>query len=388
MLLISISDRLTGNLRETDVTSFGPGSHVPARLGGDEFVILLDGIKNESDAVLVAERLQAELAKPHHLGGHDVTSTASIGIVTSSGGYDRADVVLRDADTAMYRAKSSGKARHVMFDERMHEEAMERLQLEEHLREAIEHGQFSLDYQPIIELTTGQLTGFEALLRWTHPVRGAVPPDEFIALTEELGLIVPIGTWALREASKQLNQWHRDHPDRQHMTMNVNLSKAQLKQRDIVQTVANILKETNVSPDRLKLEVTESVIMDAPEQITPVLEQLRDLGVHLCMDDFGTGHSSLACLHRFPIDVLKIDRSFVVNTDENREYAAVIHAIVTLAHTLNMSVVGEGVETGGQVAQLQALECDLAQGNFFAMPMNAEATTAYLNGPQGLARSA
>jgi diguanylate cyclase (GGDEF)-like protein len=387
-LLVSIAERLTANLRSGDTAShFGDG-HLPARLGGDEFVILLDGLKNYADAISVAERLQEALSEAHKIGDHDVISTASIGIVTSSGNYERADDVLRDADTAMYRAKSAGKARHVVFDDRMHEEAVKRLELEEDLRRAMHTAEFSLSYQPIVSLSSGQLMGFEALFRWTHPTQGPIPPDTFIALAEEIGLIVPMGRWALLEAARQLKQWHDRFPGDPPLTMNVNLSKHQLRQPNLVSVVDDILKQTGIEPASIKLEVTEGAMMDSPDRVTALLRQLKNLGVKLCMDDFGTGHSSLSCLHRFPIDVLKIDRTFVLNTDENREYAAVIHAIITLAHTLNMTVVGEGVENGGQLAQLQALDCDCAQGNYFSESMVPAAAEAYMQGPQGLAKSA
>jgi diguanylate cyclase (GGDEF)-like protein len=387
-LLISISERLSANLRASDTAShFGEG-HVPARLGGDEFVILLDGISDFADAIRVAERLQEALAAPHRIGDHDVISTASIGIVTSAGNYDRADDVLRDADTAMYQAKSTGKARHVVFDDRMHQEAVDRLELEEDMRRAIDAGDFWLSYQPIVSLSTGELRGFEALMRWTHPQRGPVSPDDFIALAEEIGVIVPIGRWALLEASRQLKSWHGRFPHDPPLTMNVNLSKHQLRQGDLVEMVDGILRQTQLDPGSLKLEITEGAIMDCPEAMNALLHELKGLGVLLCMDDFGTGHSSLSHLHRFPIDVLKIDRTFVLNTDGNREYAAVIHAIITLAHTLKMTVVGEGVETLGQLAQLQALECDSAQGNLFSESMTPEAAEAYMRRPPGMALSA
>jgi len=388
LLLVSIAERLTANLRRGDRTGRVKEGHLPARLGGDEFVILLDGIRELSDATAVAQRLQTALSAPHAIGGHDVISTASIGIVTSAGEYDRAEDILRDADTAMYHAKNTGKARHVVFDERMHQDAVDRLNLEQDLRRAVVKEQFRLDYQPIIELSTGRLTGFEALIRWEHPERGTVPPLEFIGLAEEIGLIVPLGKWVLAEAASQVKQWHDRFPQDPPLQMNVNLSRRQLTQVDLVETVRRIIMDTGVDASALKLEVTESTLMESPEHMTGLLEDLKGLGVELCMDDFGTGYSSLSCLHHFPIDVLKIDRTFILNTDENREYAAVIHAIITLAHTLKMSVVGEGVETGGQVAQLQALECDAAQGNFFSMPLTAAAAAAYLQGPQGFAKSA
>ncbi len=387
LLLVSIASRLSSNLRSGDTASHGH-HHLPARLGGDEFVILLDGIADEHDATVVAERLQEALSAPHVIGAHEVTSTASIGIVTSSGGYRRADDALRDADTAMYHAKSSGRARHVVFDDRMHTEAVRRLRLESDLRRATDNGEFTLDYQPIMSLVTGRLVGFEALLRWPHPDGTMVPPGSFIGLAEEIGLIVPIGRFVIQHAARQLKAWHHRYPLHPPLSMNVNLSKRQLGHAGLIETVDATLKETGIDPATLKLELTESAMMDTPERVAFLLRRLKRLGVQLCMDDFGTGHSSLSCLHRFPIDVLKIDRSFVLNTDGNREYAAVIHAIVTLAHTLNMTVVGEGVETSGQVAQLQALECDCAQGNYFSRSLDAAAADRFIALSPGLAKSA
>ncbi|MHC4414941.1 MAG: putative bifunctional diguanylate cyclase/phosphodiesterase [Planctomycetota bacterium] len=387
-LLMGIANRLTTTLRAPDRIAHLADGHLPARLGGDEFVILLDGVGSIEDAVAVADRLQQELSTPHAIGDHQVTSTASIGIVASAAHYQRADDVLRDADTAMYHAKTTGKARHVVFDPGMHHEVVERLKLEEDLRRAVDQKDLKLDYQPIVSLTTGRLMGFEALLRWTHEGRGRVSPAEFVALAEEIGLIVPIGRWVLAEAARQLKCWHEQFPLNPPLTMNVNLSRRQLSQPDLVQVVQEILANTGIEPASLKLEITEGAIMASPEHVTPLLNRLQGLGVRLCMDDFGTGHSSLSCLHRFPIDALKIDRTFVLNTDENREYAAVIHAIITLAHTLNMHVVGEGVETAGQLAQLQALECDHAQGYYFAESLSAEAAEEFMRQPNRLARSA
>jgi diguanylate cyclase (GGDEF)-like protein len=387
-LLMGIANRLTTTLRAPDRIAHLADGHLPARLGGDEFVILLDGVGSIEDAVAVADRLQQELSTPHAIGDHQVTSTASIGIVASAAHYQRADDVLRDADTAMYHAKTTGKARHVVFDPGMHHEVVERLKLEEDLRRAVDQKDLKLDYQPIVSLTTGRLMGFEALLRWTHEGRGRVSPAEFVALAEEIGLIVPIGRWVLAEAARQLKCWHEQFPLNPPLTLNVNLSRRQLSQPDLVQVVQEILANTGIEPASLKLEITEGAIMASPEHVTPLLNRLQGLGVRLCMDDFGTGHSSLSCLHRFPIDALKIDRTFVLNTDENREYAAVIHAIITLAHTLNMHVVGEGVETAGQLAQLQALECDHAQGYYFAESLSAEAAEEFMRQPNRLARSA
>ncbi len=368
-LLISISERLRANLRDIDMPArFGDG-HLPARLGGDEFVILLDGIQDARDAVLVAERLQKALSQPHLLEGHEVISTASIGIVTSDGNYERPDDILRDADTAMYQAKSSGKARHVVFDERMHKEVMQRLNLEKELRAAADQLQFTLAYQPIVSLSTAELIGFEALIRWPHSERGIVLPASFIALAEELGLIVSIGQWVLREACTSLKRWQRRLPS---LTMSVNLSRQQLGHPTLVSGVKSVLKEHELDPATLTLEVTEGMIMSNPEQMAPVLDQIRRAGVRLAMDDFGTGHSSLSFLHRVPMDVLKIDRSFINSPGRARDFGAIINTVVQLAHNLRMTVVAEGIETMEQLVLLQSLDCNYGQGYLFSQPLVPE----------------
>ncbi len=373
-LLISIANRLKGNLRTDDVAqSYDdesiPEQNVPTRLGGDEFVVLLEHVNNINDAIHVANRLQKALEEPHTLGKHEVTSTASIGIVISDSTYETADEMLRDADTAMYSAKAAGKAQHKVFDKTMHDQATDRLQLENDLRTALQKEQFRILYQPIVELETGQITGFEALLRWEHPTKGLISPIDFIPVAEETGLIVPIGGWVLLEATQQLKKWQKQFPREEPLSMNVNISKRQLTQPDLVDTVQKVLLSNDIPPYTLKLEVTESAIMSDMEQLTPILHNLRSLGLHICIDDFGTGQSSLSCLHMFAVDVLKIDRYFLVTMGESREYAAVTQAIVTLAHNLGMDVVAEGVETADQVVQLQALETDHAQGYYFARPI-------------------
>ena len=393
-LLISIADRLQENLRAGDTASRVDqepdpvNGNLSVRLGGDEFVILLDGIKNVADATLVAERLQKSLEAPHKIGSHEVTSTASIGIVTSDLDYDSADEMLRDADTAMYKAKAAGRARHQLFDRAMHDEAVVRLELESDLRHALQDEQFRLEYQPIIDLRTGLAVGLEALIRWDHPKRGVISPLDFIPVAEEIGLIVPIGGWVLLEACQQLKQWQEQFSRESPLCMNVNISKRQLTQTDLVKTIQNVLTTTRIEPHTLKLEITESAIMDNLDDLNPVLQRLRACGVFLCLDDFGTGHSSLSCLHEFSIDVLKIDRAFLDNMKENREYAAVTQAIVTLAQNLGMDVVAEGVETPEQVAQLQALETDYAQGYYFARPLRPEDATVFLQNQRPLAKSA
>jgi len=340
-LLKSIAERLRHNVR---VSSQEDNSRLdlPVRLGGDEFVVVLEDIRTAEDAAAVAERLQQSLNEPYQLDGHLVQSTASIGIVMHDGDYEHAEDMLRDADIAMYRAKNAGKARHVVFNREMHTDVVERMNLESDLRQAVEKGEFEVYYQPILSLECGGLSGFEALVRWNHSRRGMVRPDQFIALAEELGLIVPIGQFVLEESVRQLREWQQRYPSADPLTINVNLSKRQLAQPDLVEVVQKVVQASGIDPQTLKLEVTESAIMDHSHEFIPRLQSLREIGVQLCMDDFGTGHSSLSSLHRFPIQVLKIDRSFVTNMDEHLQFTAVTQAIVTLAHTLNMKVVAEG----------------------------------------------
>ena len=369
MLLVNIAQQLRVQLRTVDTA---------ARLGGDEFVILLDGIDGVKGAIATAERLLDKFTQPHNLKGHEVTSTASIGIVSSSDKFSRPEEMIRDADTAMYQAKASGKACYVLFDEQMHAKVLERLNLEKDLRRAIALGQMWVAYQPIVALENGQLLGFEALLRWDHPELGPIDPEYFISIAEETGTIVQIGHWVLTQACQQIVQWKQRYVHADDLFMNINISKRQLAQPDIVKHLSEVFAETGADPTHIKLEITESVIMDDRQGITPVLSEIRELGVQLAMDDFGTGHSSLSCLHRFPIDVLKIDREFIKNMEQRFEYTAVIQAIITLAHTLNISVVAEGLETADQVAQLQTLECNHAQGYYFSKPLNAIDADKYL----------
>jgi EAL domain-containing protein (putative c-di-GMP-specific phosphodiesterase class I) len=340
-----------------------------ARLGGDEFVILLEGISDSQDAIMKAEELQRVLAMPHDLNGHEVTSTASIGIVADGQAYKYAGDLLRDADVAMYRAKSYGKARCAVFDEVMHEEANERLRIEHDLRKAVDGEQLELYFQPIVKTESGEIVGFEALMRWNHPSQGLVSPDDFIPLAEETGLIVPLGAWALDTALKQLKQWQPMHRLDEPLFMSVNVSKRQLTQPTFIAEVEQCLEKHGVAPETVKLEITESTIMDNVESISVVLDELRNVGLQIAMDDFGTGHSSLSCLHQFPITDVKIDRAFMRNVEQNRQYAAVIYSIVGLAHNIGSRVIAEGIETAAQLAQLQAVDCDMAQGYFFAKPL-------------------
>jgi EAL domain-containing protein (putative c-di-GMP-specific phosphodiesterase class I) len=343
-------------------------------LGGDEFAILLDGLEDWTIATSVAERVQNELLKPFSLNGHEVYTTASIGIRLSADGRDDAENMLRDADTAMYRAKDNGKARHELFHSTMHTRAVALLKLETDLRRAIEREEFCVHYQPIISLENEVLVGFEALARWNHPERGLVPPDEFIPLAEETGLITEIGAWVLRESCSQLRKW-QTALGREALTMSVNLSGKQLTQTDLIQQIQTILQETDLNPTWLRLEITESVVMENAELATNTLLQLRKLGVHLSIDDFGTGYSSLSYLHRFPVNTLKIDRSFIGRMAKGDENSEIVRTICTLANNLGMEVVAEGVETREQLELLRSLHCEYGQGYLFSKPVDAQAAT-------------
>ena len=368
-LIVQLARRLQACLRQVDTVS---------RFGGDEFAILLDGIKGPGDAIRVAEKIQGELLRPFELGGHEAFTSASIGIALSSAGYDHPDYILRDADTAMYRAKDAGKACYELFDLEMHSRAVIRMRLENDLRRAVERNEFCVHYQPIVSVATGHLSGFEALVRWQHPERGLVAPSEFIPVAEETGLIMALGSWILEKSCRQMHEWHSQHPANRALTMNVNLSSKQLIQSGLVQEVKTILQRTGLSARSLKLEITESVVMENAELAINMLRQLSDLNVHLCIDDFGTGYSSLSYLHRFPVDTLKIDRSFVNRIEEKDENVEIVRTIATLARNLGMEVVAEGVESSEQLACLRALNCEHAQGYHFSPPLSADAATRFI----------
>ncbi|MCP4246529.1 MAG: EAL domain-containing protein, partial [bacterium] len=367
-LLVETSKRLAAGQRSLD-TVVRAAEDTTARLGGDEFVVLLEEISRPTDAVRVAERIQEHLAAPYVLDGHEVVIKTSIGIALGDGDGRDADELLRDADAAMYRAKKSGKGRYAVFDETMHAEAMGRLKLENALRSALGRQQFQIAYQPIVALESARITSFEALLRWKHPERGIVSPDEFIPIAEEAGLIVPIGRWVLEQACRQLAVWNEQRPAEQAVSIGINVSRKQLLEPGFVEDVQRVLHETGVDGRHLNLEITESAIIEASDSIIARLQELRRLGVQVHMDDFGTGYSSLSCLHRFPLDVLKIDRAFLKTASARRDYAAVVQAIITLARNLHMKVTAEGVETDEQLALMLALDCDYAQGYHFSRPV-------------------
>ncbi len=375
LLLKGIADRLADSLPSLSPSA---GEAMAARLGGDEFVVLVDGIADVADAGRFAEGLLKLLSAPYALPGRECHSTASIGITTSALNYASAEDALRDADTAMYHAKATGKARYVIFDRRMHEEVTRRLEIENDLRGAIERGELIVHYQPIISLSDRRLEGFEALVRWNRRGRGIVPPGDFIPCCEETGLIVPLGYWVLGTACKQLKAWLDAFGKLPALSMSVNLSARQLAAPDLIERIGQFLSESGIPPANLVLEITETAVIRDADDGARLLHQIKRLGVRLHMDDFGTGHSSLSCLHRFPLDGVKIDRTFIRNVSERREYAAVVHAIVNLARNLNIKLIAEGMENGDQVALLQAMDCDLAQGYFFDRPRGAEEATQYI----------
>ena len=368
-LLVHLARRLEDCIRGTDTV---------ARLGGDEFAILLSDIEDYSDAVRVAERIHAELARPFHLGGHEVYTSASIGITLSATGYSDPEAILRDADIVMYRAKANGKARHELFDEAMHARAVALLRTETDLRRAVERDEFRVVYQPILSLLTGEVAGFEALVRWHHPERGVVSPSEFIPVAEETGLIVEIGRRVLREACRQLSEWQSRGLVRPSLYVSVNLSGKQFAQAALAESVAGALSEAGLDPRCLRLEITESVVMSNAEAACAALGRLRAHGLGISIDDFGTGYSSLSYLHRFPVDTLKVDRSFIGRMGEGDENGEIVRTIITLARNLGMQVVAEGVETARQGDLLRGLGCEYAQGYFFSRPLDPEACARWL----------
>ena len=399
-LLVAIARRLEACLRAEDTV---------ARIGGDEFVLLLEDIDSINEATSIVNRLQKKITSPIVLDGHEVFITASIGIALSSGGYLEPTNLLRDADTAMYRAKELGRARHEVFNSSMHAHALRLLQLENDLRRAIESirdpareedffpspasalpplsaaSQFILHYQPIVSIANSKITSFEALVRWQHPERGLVSPIEFITMAEETGLIVPLGRWVLRTACQQIGQWQQLFPSNPPLSVSVNLSVKQFSQPDLIEYIDQVLAESHLDGSSLKLEITESVLIENSESVTAMLVQLRARNIDLCIDDFGTGYSSLSYLHRFPTNTLKIDRSFVSRMGSDFalgkgaiDPTEIVRSIVTLSHNLGMDVVAEGVEEASQLSILKGLKCEYAQGYFFSKPVDSQKAAALI----------
>ena len=340
-----------------------------ARLGGDEFVLLLDNIDDATNAIRVADRIQRHFATPFVIDGYELFMNCSIGIALSSPEYRHPDELLRDADTAMYRAKADGKACYALFDTAMHHRAVAALDMESGLRRAIDRQEFVLHYQPVIELSSGRIAAFEALIRWPHETRGLISPAEFVPLAEETSLILPIGRWVLREACRQLRCWQDADARLASLSISVNLSARQFSDEGLVGQVADVLEETGLSPACLKLEITESVLMVNAQLALTRLAQLRAMGIGISMDDFGTGYSSLSYLQRFPIDTLKIDQSFIAAMGHTVEGAEIVRAILNLGKALHLEVIAEGAESAAQVDMLRDMGCPLTQGFFFSRPL-------------------
>ena len=371
-LLVGVAARLEKCLRSSDTVARLGETFTVARLGGDEFTILLDDIKEPADANRAADRLMKALAPPFVLAGKEIFTSISIGIAMSNTAYEEPEDLLRDADTAMYRAKSLGKARFEVFDADMRASVMARLQLETDMRRALERHEFRNVYQPIVALESGRIVGFEALMRWQHPTRGMIGPEEFIFVAEETGLIRDLGWWSLREACRQMSTWRTRSKAYLDLTMSVNVSAKQLLQPHLVDEMSKLLRETALPPEALKLEITESAVMADPAAAAEMLQQIKSLGVRLAIDDFGTGYSSLSYLHRFPLDTLKIDRSFISGAADGSDGMEIARTIMPMAKNLRLDVVAEGVETIEQVGLLRRLQCKYAQGYYFSKPLAPE----------------
>jgi diguanylate cyclase (GGDEF)-like protein len=378
-LLVMVAKRLEESLRAEDLVVRYGKSQSLARLGGDEFAILLEDMTRASDATRVANRLQDTMKQSFSIDGHEIYATVSIGVALSSTGYESPDDVVRDAEIAMHRAKAHGKACLEIFDSEMHVRAMMRLQVETDLHQALERREFTLHYQPIVRLETGRIHGFEALLRWQKSGQGFVPPTQFIPIAEETGLIIPLGAWVLNEACHQMQLWQEQFPQHGPLLISVNLSGKEFLQPNLVAQINQALQRSGLSPACLKLEITESVIMDNALEATAMLEQLRVLGVKISIDDFGTGYCSLSYLHTFPLDILKVDQSFVRCMNDAPTNAEIVRTIVALAHNLRLEVIAEGIERQEDVERLRILGCEYGQGYFYARPLTAEKATEALS---------
>ncbi len=368
-LLIEVSQRMLRRVRTADTM---------ARMEGDEFTFLLDNLKAVGNATRVVNRLQQEFAAPFTVEGREVFLTASLGIACSHAGYESGEHVLRDATTAMHQAKATGRAGFVIFDKAMHQEAMARLKLEGDLRQALERQEFRLAYQPIVALHEGRIAGFESLLRWQHPEYGLTRPNSFLEIATELGLMMRIGEWSLREACRQLKVWQGEFLHIRPLTVSVNFSIQHFSQGDLAHLIKDILADSGIDAASLKIEITESEMMQNPEAVTGVLTQLKAEQIDTCLDDFGTGYSSLSHLQQLPIKHLKIDQSFVRRLGADDDALAIVKTIIALAHQLGRQVIAEGVETAEHLAILRSLGCEYGQGYFFAKPLPCEEISSLL----------
>jgi diguanylate cyclase (GGDEF)-like protein len=367
-LLVLVAKRLRNCIYASDIV---------VRLGGDEFSVILKDIKSIDGIVAIAERILNDLSNPFYVENQEIFVTGSIGITINNMDYDRPEQLLRDADLAMYNAKAKGGGCYALFDTVMHEKAINMMQIETDLQHAIEREQLFLLYQPIISGTTGMVEGFEALLRWDHPQRGVINPMDFILIAEDTGLIIPIGNWVLITACHQMCIWQKKFPLFNKLSISVNVSSKQFTE-ELLQQINTVLLETGIDPSCFILEITESVIMDNPDLTANIIMNLKDIHVRLQIDDFGTGYSSLSYLHHFPVDALKIDRSFVRRMNDNNDKLEIVKLIVDMAHNLKMNVVAEGVETIEQYDKLRSLECEYLQGFFFSKPISAEDIEIFL----------
>jgi diguanylate cyclase (GGDEF)-like protein len=372
-LIVAVAERLRHSLRRHETI---------ARFGGDEFAILCDDLGDEQDAIAVGERVLKSFGLPFQLAHGEAVSAASLGIALGAEPDQDAEDLIRDADAAMYRAKQAGGGRLMLFDEVTRQRALDRLHTENALRQAIEREEFRVFFQPEVSIDTGEIVGLEALLRWEHPERGLIGPSEFIALAEETGLIVPIGTWVLRESCRVAREWQRERLADRPLSVRINISARQLADEKLPAIIADVLEDTGMDPALLCLEVTESVLIEDPDASAETLAALKELGLQIAVDDFGTGYSSLEHLRRFPIDCVKIDRSFVRGLPHSPDDVAIVNAVIELGHALSLSVTAEGVETADQLGRLQSAGCDTAQGFLFSHPERPDVVEGLLRAPQ------